>query len=159
MTHGLPDTPTHQVFLQAAYGDHQVANITAETEARTIGAHGFAAPLVPARYGSYKDPFWGIPSITGGTWSGSAIALFDSGPAGYERAVDPADGGGTHRGTDPPPTADVPNRSGEDPHEAPRRAACGQQMKDIFMTPTGPATATCGGAPYFSWNWNGTSGL
>ena len=159
MAGGLPNTPSHKVLLQVAYGDHQVANITAETEARTIGAHGFEPPLVSQRYGPYKDPFWGIRAVTDGAWNGSAIALFDSGPAGYERAVDSANGGGTHRGTDPPPTADLPNRSGEDPHEAPRRAACGQQMKDIFLTPTGAATATCGGAPYFSWSWDGTSGL
>ena len=158
MTDGLPGTPHHDVLLQVAYGDHQVANITAETEARTIGAHGFTPPLVTARYGDYKDPFWGVPSIDG-SWSGSAITLFDSGPAGYERQVDDADGGGTHRGTDPPPTADLPNRSGEDPHEAPRRAACGQQQKDLFLQVGGAAVATCGGAPYFSWSWDGVSGL
>jgi hypothetical protein len=152
MTGGLPNTPSHKVLLQVAYGDHQVANITAETEARTIGAHGFTPPLVTARYGPYKDPFWGIPSVTDGSWNGSAIALFDTGPADN---VTPEN----HHGTDAPPTADVPNRSGEDPHEAPRRAACGQQMKDIFMTPTGAATATCTGAPYFAWSWDGTSGL
>jgi hypothetical protein len=103
MTDGLPNTPHHDVLLQVAYGDHQVANITAETEARTIGAHGFEPPLVSQRYGPYKDPFWDIPPVTDGAWNGSAIALFDSGPASYERAVDPADGGGTHHGTDPPP--------------------------------------------------------
>ena len=86
------------------------------------------------------------------TTSRSAIALFDTGPADN---VTPEG----HHGTDWPPTADVPNRSGEDPHEAPRRAACGQQMKDIFMTPGGAATATCNGAPYFAWSWDGTSGL
>jgi hypothetical protein len=147
MTGGLPNTPSHDVLMQAAYGDHQVANITAETEARTIGAHGFAPPLVPDRYGPYKDPFWGIPAITGGQWNGSAIALFDTGPADN---VTPEN----HHGTDPPPTADVPNRSGEDPHEAPRRAACGQSMKDLFMTPGGAAVATCNGAPYFAWSWS-----
>jgi len=151
MTHGLPNTPEHQVLLQAGYGDHQVANITAETEARTIGAHGFAPPLVAARFGPYKDPFWAIPAIDG-SWDGSAIALFDTGPADN---VTPEG----HHGTDWPPTADVPNRSGEDPHEAPRRAACGQQMKDLFLSPGGVATATCGGAPYFAWSWDGVSGL
>ena len=151
MTAGLPNTPDHQVLLQVAYGDHQVANITAETEARTIGAHGFAPPLVAARFGPYADPFWGIAPIDG-SYAGSAIALFDTGPASN---VTPEG----HHGTDWPPTADVPNRSGEDPHEAPRRAACGQEMKDIFLTPGGAATATCGGAPYFAWSWDGTTGL
>ena len=33
----LPNTPPHRVLLQAAYSDHQVANVTAEVEARTWG--------------------------------------------------------------------------------------------------------------------------
>jgi hypothetical protein len=152
MTGGLPGTPSHTVLLQAAYGDHQVANITAETEARTIGAHGFFPPLVKQRFAPYHDPFWGIPPITGGSYAGSAITLFDSGPASN---VTPEG----HHGTNPPPAMDVPNRSGEDPHEAPRRAACGQEMKDLFLAVGGVVTATCGGAPYFSWGWDGVTGL
>ncbi|HEU5034024.1 MAG TPA: hypothetical protein VFT62_04595 [Mycobacteriales bacterium] len=159
MTDGLPDTPHHDVLLQVAYGDHQVANITAETEARTIGAHAFVPALVPARYAPYQDPLWDLPPIRNGSYGGSAIALFDSGPATYERPVDAADGGGTHAGTTPPPAADIPNREGEDPHEAPRRAACGQEMKSLFLAVDGSAVATCGGAPYFSWGWDGKTGL
>ena len=34
----LEDTPVHQVLLDEAFGDHQVANIATENEARTIGA-------------------------------------------------------------------------------------------------------------------------
>lgn len=83
---------------------------------------------------------------------GSAITLFDSGPATDKTAQG-------HLGTDPPPIADVPNRSGEDPHEAPRRAPCGQQQKSAFLAVAGEVTAPCGGAPYFSFGWDGTSGL
>jgi hypothetical protein len=159
MRSGLPDTPTHEVLLQAGWGDHQVANITAFTEARTIGAAGMQPPLVPARYGPYQDPFWGIPAPAAFPYAGSAITLFDTGPADYTRDVDAADGGGTHTGTNPPPVADVPNRAGEDPHEAPRRAACGQEQKDAFLSVDGLVTAPCGGAPYFAWGWDGTTGL
>jgi hypothetical protein len=159
MRSGLPNTPTHEVLLQVAYGDHQVANITAETEARTIGARGFIPPLVDARYGGYENPFWGLKAVDDDGWAGSAIVLFDSGPADYERAVADSEGGGTHRGTDPPPTANVPNRSGQDPHEAPRRASCGQLMKSLFLSENGAAMPTCGGAPYFSWSWDGVTGL
>jgi len=164
MTGGLPNTPSHQVLLQVAYGDHQVANITAETEARTIGAHGAEPPLVAARYAPYKDPFWGIPALEADEpWAGSGITLFDSGPAGLTRTVPAYDGGGTHAGTNPPPDSDTPNRSGEDPHEAPRRAYCGQLQKDAFLQVNGtvmlPTAPPCSGAPYFSWGWNGTSGI
>jgi hypothetical protein len=159
MRSGLPNTPTHEVLLQVAYGDHQVANITAETEARTIGARGFTPALVDARYGPYEDPFWGMKSVDEDGWAGSAIALFDSGPADFERVVAGSEGGGTHWGTDPPPVTDTPNRSGQDPHEAARRASCGQLMKSLFLSPGGRAVPTCGGAPYFSWSWDGVSGL
>jgi hypothetical protein len=155
---GLPNTPSHEVLLQAGWGDHQVANITAFTEARSMGAVGMTPPLVPARYGSYQDPLWGIPAPTAFPYAGSGLTLFDTGPAGYVRQVDGADGGGTHDGTDPPPVADIPNRSGEDPHEAPRRSHCGQLQKDAFLSVGGLLTDPCG-APYFAWSWDGTSGL
>jgi hypothetical protein len=150
MTAGLPGTPTHHVLLQVAYGDHQVANITAETEARTIGAAGLFQPLVSGRYGAYQDPFWGIPAIGAFPYDGSAINLFDTGPV---RGSNP-------EGTNPPPTADLPNRSGQDPHEAPRRAPWGQVQKSDFLRPGGLVTnPQPGGAPYFAWDWDGHSGL
>ncbi|MFD0891301.1 hypothetical protein ACFQ08_42705, partial [Streptosporangium algeriense] len=34
----LPGSPRHRVLLHVAYGDHQVAPVTAQVEARTIGA-------------------------------------------------------------------------------------------------------------------------
>ncbi len=153
MTGGLPNTPAHNVLLQVGYGDHQVANITAETEARTIGAHGLYPPLVARRYGQYVDPFWNVPAITSFPYGGNAITLFDTGPV---RTVAP----GAHNGTDPPPTADVPNRSGDDPHEAPRRAPWGQVQKSDFLSVGGAVTnPQPGGAPYFAWGWDGVSGL
>ena len=90
-----PTRPSHQVLLQVAYGDHQVANITAETEARTIGAHGAEPPLVAARYGPLQRRVLGHRRRCQRTapWHGSGITLFDSGPAGYVRDVPVADGG------------------------------------------------------------------
>ncbi len=37
-TDPLPNTPAHKVLIQMAWGDHQVANVQTEVEARTIGA-------------------------------------------------------------------------------------------------------------------------
>lgn len=147
MTGGLPDTPDHAVLMQMAWGDHQVANITAETEARTIGAGLVSPPLVAGRYGPYMDPFWGITPITSFPYDGSALTVFDGGPTAYPG------------GTDPPPPADVPNTSGSDPHEYPRNARWGQQQKSDFMNVNGLVTAPGPGAPYFSNGWNGTAGL
>ena len=155
MVSGLPNTPSHHVLLQPGYGDHQVANITAETEARTIGAHGLYQPLVPKRFGAYQDPFWNIPAIGNKSfpYDGSAITLFDTGPV---RNV-PA---GQDNGTNPPPTSDTPNRSGSDPHEAPRRAPWGQVQKAFFLAVDGKVTnPQPGGAPYFAGGWDGKAGL
>ena len=163
MRSGLPNTPTHEVLLQVAYGDHQVANITAETEARTIGARGFfppvVAPRLQARGGTYTNPFWGLKAVDEGGWAGSAIVLFDTGPESYQRQVADSEGGGTRSGTEPPPAMNNPPRVGEDPHEAPRRASCGQLMKSLFLSENGAAMPTCGGAPYFAWGWDGVTGL
>src|SRR5438132_5986509 len=68
----LPDTPDHHVLMQVAWGDHQVANITAEDEARTIGAASIDPPLVSSRLSGANDPggaysyepsspFWNTP--------------------------------------------------------------------------------------------------
>lgn len=151
MVSGLPNTPEHHVLLQVAYGDHQVANITAETEARTIGARGLYPPLVASRYGPYTDPFWSIPAITSFPYDGSAITMFDTGPVRTVAA-------GQDNGTDPPPTADVPNRSGDDPHEAPRRAVVAQLQKSDFLSVNGAVTDPPPGAPYFAGSWDGVAG-
>ena len=41
--------PNHQVLMIEAFGDHQVANIGTETEARTIGAFVRQPALAPGR--------------------------------------------------------------------------------------------------------------
>ena len=60
MTHDpLPGSPAHQVLLHVALGDHQVAPVTTEVEARTIGARVWDR-LDPGRSADV-DPFHGIP--------------------------------------------------------------------------------------------------
>ena len=59
----LPNTPPHHVLLQLAYGDHQVSNLAAETEARTIGAQVETPALDPGRHWDV-NPFLGIPAIS-----------------------------------------------------------------------------------------------
>jgi hypothetical protein len=142
--HPLPDTPRHHVLMQMAWGDHQVANVEAETEARTIGARLVSPALVAGREGPWHDPFWGLRAVPGKRYDGSALAVFDVGPV---RTVN-----GTVFGTDPPPLADEPNRSGVDPHEAPRATICGQDQKSAFLRPGGVVTEPCGGPPYFAFD-------
>jgi hypothetical protein len=150
LTAGLAHTPSHRVLLQMAWGDHQVANITAEDEARTIGARSVGPAVVAGRLGPYaaSSPYWGIPAIASFPYAGSAITTFDGGPPGA-----------SPYGTDPPPPNDVPNRSGNDPHEAPRRTCAAQDQKDVFLAVNGVVTAPPPGAPYRSGGWQGSCAL
>jgi hypothetical protein len=145
-----PGTPPHQVLLQAAFGDHQVANVAAEVEARTIGAKLSVPALAPGRSPD-ATPFYGIAPITRFPYAGSALTVFDSGPL----RPDPANPGGPPIGTPAPPTSNTPPAIGVDPHEFPRRTPWGQQQKSDFFTPGGGVTQVCGGAPCFSGGWTG----
>jgi hypothetical protein len=160
-------TPDHHVLMQIAWGDHQVANITAFDEARTIGAEsvGVAWPsnalgggeaILTSRLcssepdnnsandpvdGNYcyaaSSPLWDITPISKYPYNGSAIAIFDSGP----------DGDGTSYSTDPPPPSDVPSpdtKSNQDPHEAPRRTCAAQDQKGAFFDINGTLTGMDG---------------
>ena len=109
------------MLLHVALGDHQVAPVTAEVEARTIGARVWNK-LDPGRSADV-DPFHGIPDLTGFPYTGSALIVFDSGP------LSPAN----PQGTPPPPTANVPPTEGQDPHEFPRRTQEARDMKDQFL--------------------------
>jgi hypothetical protein len=148
-------TPDHHVLMQVAWGDHQVANITAFDEARTIGARAVGLPatsdaigsgdaLIASRlcsnepHGNANDPvdgnycwkassvFWDLTPISHYPYDGSAIVLFDGGP----------DGAGMPYNTDPPPPSDVPQpdtSTNQDPHEGPRRACVAQDQKGAFF--------------------------
>ena len=62
--HPLPDTPKHHVLIEMSIGDHQVANVQAEVEARTIGAKLREPAFDPGR--TYDvDPAFGLGSSGG----------------------------------------------------------------------------------------------
>ena len=46
-TDPLADTPAHKVLMHVAFGDHQVTNVAADVEARTIGASTNVPSLDP----------------------------------------------------------------------------------------------------------------
>jgi hypothetical protein len=140
----LPDTPPHEVLLHVALGDHQVAPVTADVMARTIGASVWNK-LDPGR-SSDEEPFFGIPALTRFPFTGSALVVFDSGPA------TPAN----PQGTPLPPTGNVPPTEGTDPHEFPRRTQEARTMKDQFLRVGGRLqTPPCGGGVCHSNGWTG----
>ena len=123
-----PDTPEHAVLLQIAFGDHQVANVTSDTMARTIGACAYQPALAPERSPDV-EPLWGIPAFDElPSDACSAIVYFDS-------------------GTPAPPITNTPPRLGADPHGDPRRDAAAKRQKSDFLRPNGSITDVCAGAP------------
>jgi hypothetical protein len=122
----LPNTPEHRVLLQVALGDHQVAPIAAEVEARTIGAAAHRPAYAPGRTADVEG-LWGIPAITY-PWAGSAIVVFDS-------------------GAPVPPTENVPPRQGEDPHGDPRADVQANVQKSEFLKVDGRVVDVCAAAP------------
>jgi len=136
-TDPLPNTPAHTVLMQVGVGDFQVANITADTEARTIGAKMITKMPSASRLGT-TNPGWNIPFVNAGSggWTGSALVYFDSGPVRS---------GGTLGNNSPVFANAIPAASdGHDPHEHPRRSAQGREMKSGFLRVGGTIKNTCG---------------
>lgn len=146
-----PNTPAHNVLLHPAIGDHQVANITAEVEARTIGARVLTPALDPGRHWE-SDPFYGIDPIGSFPYSGSALVYWDGGPVGFS--------GTRGGGTAVPPNENVPPRPengfGDDPHSYPRWADEGQQQMSDWLRPDGALLGGCsGGKPCYANGYTG----
>jgi hypothetical protein len=139
----LENTPAHTIILDGALGDHQVAQVSAEVEARTIGASTRPTPVDPDR--SFDvEPLFGIPRIGAYPFSGSVIELWDSGPM--------RDGGA---GTPVAPVGNIPPRDGHDPHEEPRNTVAARRQKGEFLKPGGTVQDFCDGAPCYSRGWKG----
>jgi len=123
----LPGTPSHDVLLHVAFGDHQVANVTTEIEARTLGASIQQPAINPGRH-SDLNPYYGIPAIPGFPFGGSALVIWDSGAA-------------------TPPTENVAPSVGSDPHSDPRKDADARIQKSAFLQTGGSVVDVCSGAP------------
>jgi hypothetical protein len=139
----LPDTPAHTILMDGALGDHQVSQIAAETEARTIGAYTRQTPVDPDRTFD-KQPLYGIPRIQSYPFNGSVYEIWDSGPVRGDQ------------GTPVAPVGNVPPRDGHDPHEEPRNTVAARMQKDAFLWPDGQVYDFCHGGPCYSrgWRWS-----
>ena len=126
-----PGTPRHQVLYEVAFGDHQVANVTAEVAARTVGARILLPGLAPGRspdvvpvLGDHADL---VPAV--------------------ERLGDRLLGQPQPGATDSATSRRSEPAYGPDPHEYPRRSALNQQQKSQFLRPNGTVIDVCGGLP------------
>jgi hypothetical protein len=150
----LPGTPEHRVMLAEAYGDHQVANIATETEARTIGAPLRQPALDAARLpAGFEQPFFDLPALgdlSGPAADGNALFVWDIGPK--------RDQAGTIFGTDPPPISNTaPNDSfGVDPHDTViEESPLIRAQIASFLRPNGKVTDPCGPTPCYAAGWMG----
>ena len=126
-TDPLPNTPAHKVLLHEAFGDHQVANVATEIEARTIGASIHQPAIASGR--SYEvTPYYGIPAIPSYPFDGSALIIWDSGAA-------------------TPPTTNTAPMTGADPHSDPRSSVAARTQKSEFLKLGGAVVDVCSGMP------------
>jgi len=144
----LANTPPHEVMLHVGLGDHQVAQVAAEVEARTIGALARTPYTDPGR-DSDVSPHFGIPAFPSFPFAGSALVLWDIGPKRTEN--------GETVGTDVPPITNTPpgDDAGQDPHEFPRRSASGRIQKAAFLSIDGQVIDVCGSKPCYAGTWTG----
>jgi len=123
----LPGTPKHTVMLFEAFGDHQVANVATEVEARTIGAR-LKEPSLPKGRSRDVEPFWGIGRLGGLPADGSVLYVWDF-------------------GTPSPPTEPVPNRKGDDPHDMDADTPAALDVVEAFLAEDGTVIDACNRRP------------
>ncbi len=123
-----PNTPAHEIMLQAAFSDHQVTNHAAEVEARTIGA-AIMPGLAEGRHWA-MNPYWS----SGATYplQGSTLVYWDSGNV-------------------TPPNGNLPPSQGGDPHGHPRSEPAASWQEAHFLL-TGWMVDVCGGGYYITDN-------
>jgi hypothetical protein len=107
-----PGTAAKPVLLHVAFGDHQVTELSALVEARTLGATIHRPVAADGRW-QEVEPGWGLES-TSYPSDGSAIVVWDS-------------------GMEPIPVENVPPRVGDDSHEDPRADPDVRVQKASFL--------------------------
>ncbi|CAB4363656.1 MAG: hypothetical protein F2681_05195 [Actinobacteria bacterium] len=122
-----PGIPAKQVLMIEAFGDHQVANVSTEVLARTLGAAALQPTLASGRS---KDvvPQWGLPGYTADAPITALLEMWDF-------------------GTPAPPTVNLPPTEpeyGQDPHGAGSREPKVLQEAFTFLF-TGTPAFVCGG--------------
>jgi hypothetical protein len=129
-TRPLPGTPPHEVFLQVAFGDHQVTNVMAEVEARTIGAKLRTPVLADGRHWAI-DPTFGFRTISGDVADVGSVLVY-----WYANGL----------GLATPPNGNLPDQAGTDPHGAPRKDPVATDQVARWLL-TGDFVDVCGRGP------------
>lgn len=134
-------TPAHKVVLDLAFGDHQVANVTAFNIARTLKIPTYFPIISPDRK-VQGDMFYKLSPIRKFPHDGSAVFVWDSGtlepPLGN---VTPATG--ELYETECAGIEDPEQPPCADPHEDPRRQPASIEQKKSFFAPDGKLNGVC----------------
>lgn len=129
--------PDHEVLMHVAFGDHQVADVSAEVMNRSLEGAVHRPGVEEGRH-SNINPYWGMPTAVDGE-SGSAMVVWDIGPPGNA----------FNDGTATAPTTNTPPREGRDPHGDPRKeVASAIQRYDFLLDER--FTDVCGDRPCFA---------
>ncbi len=123
-----PGTPAHTILMHVAVGDHQVANVQSDTEARSIGASIVRPSVGPGR-STDKSANYKVPTVKAFPFNGSAVVWWDTGPQ-----------------TTLPPTTNTAPQTGLDPHESPRATLAARVQKATFLL-GGGLVDVCAGQP------------
>ena len=148
-----PNTPLHKVLQILSFGDHQVANVATEIEARTIGSRLRQPALDPGRH-TDRVPYYGIPSIRHLPYDGNALVVWDIGPLRPPGCGAP--GAPECLGTPPPPITNTPPRVGVDPHDLviESEARVRRQIAE-YLRIDGRLIDVCGASPCHAAGWTG----
>jgi len=136
-------TPPKQVILNVAFGDHQVATITADNMARTLNIPIYQ-PALPPGATIAAEPFFGLDPIRAFPHSGSALFYW------YSGTLAPPEGNITPRMSDRYLAECADDAEGPrcaDPHEDPRRQPAMIQQKRAFFQPDGVVENVCRDEP------------
>jgi len=147
-TNTLPGTPEHQVIMQVALGDHQVANVSAEIAARTAGIP-IRVPAVDDPGSGRVEPPFAMDTVKAGEDATSLLIYWDAGtlpaPLG---GISPDMAEPWISECEPGSAGDrsVANAACADPHEFPRRTPDAQRQRNDFFA-TGIISDVCGPDP------------
>ena len=130
------------MLLHEAFGDHQVANVATEVEARVIGARLRTPALDPGR-SLDRQPFYAIRRVPSYPWGGNGLVVFDIGPQRGDL------------GTPPAPAANVPPELGVDPHALTGFELAAASQFSEFLKIGGAFVDTCGDDPCYAAGWTG----
>jgi hypothetical protein len=116
-------TPNHEVILNVAFGDHQVADVTPEVMSRSFDGAVHLPGAEPGRQTSV-NPFALLRPASPGE-DGTVMVVWDIGPLNPDNEDNP--------GTAQPPPTNRPPREGRDPHSDPRADVAGGIQREAFL--------------------------